>query len=305
MLLKMSQLLSLIMLSACSLFQTQEYSHMDDLYWSQQVIDSKTAKISILEVLKRKNTNLYEQIIKDSKDPLLTGFWGKSLNFDSGAKKQIIDDQIIKDLTSLFLPNEPFNKLIVHAGVAHTYGYLFSVLDTPYGFKRKRWVLPTLNFAFSLSGQSLSPETLEGGLLSNVTFFMGTLAFKNEKDRVSLKALTNVASEIRTFNYFALTLEHLEEDLPGHVLRTTLLPLPKKLPQEENDYLLIYSVWDKKQSKEFLITAFPIKKDAYQKITAAETLGPHRPISIRYNTYLEGLMNQVLTGNRKIWLETR
>lgn len=278
----------------------------DDRYWSGLVKMSEDNRTSIMDVLKKKNLSLYYQIINDSKDPELLSFWGQSQNYDSGAKKQIISDAITTDLLAQFgLKNEATKYKVVHAGIAHTYGYLFSVLDTPYGYKRKRWTLPTLNFAFSLNGNSLSPETLEGGLLSNVTYFMGTLAFKNDSDRSRLKKLKNVSSEIKTFNYYSLNVEHLDEDLENYTLRTTLLRLPFKGEGEENDYLLIYSIMDKLASKEFLVTAFPIKKDAYKKIVAPEGLGANRPVVLRYNAYLDGLMEQKLTGNRKFFTESR
>lgn len=295
--------LILLQLTSCSVFQANPYSQQDDLYWSALVDETQAGKKSIVDVIEKRNGLLFNQMINDSKDPLLLTFWGQSSNVDSGAKKQIINDEINQNLHLLFgLKSD--NKT-VHAGVAHTYGYLFSTLDTPYGYKRKRWIQPTLNFAFSLKGLSLSPQAGEGGLLSNLTYFAGTLAFSKNIERAELKKLKNVSMEIKNFNYFSLSLEHLEEEIPGFVLRTSLLRLPLKSESEENDYLLIYSILDQSKNKESLITVFPIKADAYQKLTDPKTLGNNRPISIRYNAYLAGLMDQKLTGNRRIFKESR
>ena len=194
--------------------------------------------------------------------------------------------------------------MIVHAGVTHTYGYLFSVLETPYGFKRKRWIEPTLNYAFSFNGNSLSPSTLEGGLLSNITYFTGRLAFKKEKEKNELKKIKNVSKEGLNFDYSKLAVEVLEEQIntpvtSGITLRTSLIRFPLKRDGEENDYLLIYSIYYPKMNKEVLITAFPIKKDAYNKITSTEGLGATEPITIRYNAYVDGFMDKKLTGIRK------
>lgn len=289
-------------LISCSNLNPRPPSLKDDQYWSDLVSQSVNTKRSILKILEEKDPALYKQIVNDSADPILQSFWGLSQNFDSGAKKKILDDQLITDLQAQFgIKNDNF---IVHAGITHTYGYLFSVLQTPYGQKRKRWTDPTLNYAFSFSRNSLSPETMEGGLLSNITYFAGVLAFKNEADRKDLRNLKNVSSEILNFDYSKLSVENLEEQIisnRGNVaaLRTTLVRLPFKKEGEENDYLLIYSIIHPNNKKEVLITIFPIKKDAYKKIAAEESLGANQPIMVRYNAYLGGLMEQTLTGSRK------
>jgi hypothetical protein len=177
------------------------------------------------------------------------------------------------------------------------------VLNTPYGYKRKRWTGSTLDEAFSLKGNGLSPETLEGGLLSNVTYFAGTLAFKNEQDRQALKNLKNVASEIKNYDYHSLPVEHLEEEIPGFILRTALIRFPFKKETEENDYLLVYSIMNEKFKKEFLITAFPIKKEAYKKIISPQMLGINKPIVIRYNGHLEEFTERSLLGTRSFQKE--
>ncbi len=295
---------TLLFFASCSVLQQTPHSCIDDQCWEQLVKTSEESHSSILDVVKRKNPSLYYQIINDSKDPQILGLWGQSQNFDSGAKKQIVSDEIISALHTQFGARFDVSNVdkVVHAGITHTYGYLFSVLDTPYGYKRKRWVLPTFNFGFSLKGQSLSPEATEGGLLSNVTYFMGMLSFKNESDRNTLKSLKNVSNEIRNFDYQSLkNVEFLEETFSNFTLRTTLVPLPQKSKGEENDYLLIYSIMDHKLSKEILITAFPIKFDAYKKITSSEFLGSDKPIIIRSNAYLAGLMNQKWSGVRKLF----
>lgn len=299
------KLLSLLILSSCALFKTDQYSLKDNLYWGHIVEDAQNSKTPFMEITKKESPIIYHQIMIDSEDHQLLTFWGKSLNFDSGAKKQIIDDKIISELHTQFGLNEKIENYVVHAGIAHTYGYLFSNLQTPYGHKRKRWIEPTLNFAFNLQGSSLSPETMEGALLSNVTYFIGTLAFSQDQDRKNLKDLTNASSEIRSFNYYSLSVEHLEEELPGFTLRTSLIHFPFKREHEENEYLLIYSVLNQSLKREVLITAFPITHDAYKKIVDPKNLGTKQPISIRYNAYLAGLMDQKLSGNRKIWVETR
>lgn len=294
-------LVSLFLISCAHNTHKKEHTQKEDIYWSELVNEAEISKTPILSLLMNKNAGLYKQIEKDSKDSNLLAFWGQSLNFDSGARQKIVADKILNDLHSQF--GQKTDNMIVNAGITHTYGYLFSVLDTPYGYKRKRWTEPTLNYAFGFSGNSLSPETIEGGLLSNLTYFAGTLAFKNANDRNALKKLTNVSKEVLNFDYTKLPVVHLDEEFSHYALRTTLVHFPFKSATEENDYLLIYSIVNKELKKEVLITAFPIKKDAYNKITAHEFIGSNQPISVRYNAYLEGFMNQKISGVRKIMPE--
>jgi hypothetical protein len=265
-----------------------------DQFWNELVEESRQSNLGIIKVLKENNPALYKQVLMDSKDPLLPMLWGKSFNFDSGAKKQIVDEEIIKDLQALF--NISNDNKIVHAGIMHSYGYLFSTIDTPYGYKRKRWVAPTLNYAFRLSHNSLSPTTMEGGLLSNLTYFIGMIALS---DKTQLSIFKNVSNEIFTFDYSKLSVERLEEQTKEYTIVTNLVKLPRKLEKDDNEYLLIYSINDHRINKELLITAFPINSDSYKKIVAPSSLGANQKISLRYNAYLERAeINS--TGTRKL-----
>ncbi len=248
-------------------------------------------------MIEENNAALYNQMLLDSKDPMLPMFWGKSHNFDSGAKKVIVDEKIIEDLQRLF--NIKNDNKIVHAGVIHTYGYLFSTIETPYGYKRKRWIEDTLNYGFGLTGKGLSPETIDGGLLSNVTYFSGMIALS---DKTQLNLLKNVSSEIVAFDYTKLSYQRIEESTKDFVLITNLVKLPMKKEKEENDYLLIYSINDLRIGKEFLITAFPVNTQSRDKILDPKELGAGKKITIRYNAYLDGLENN-FTGTRKIILK--
>lgn len=247
-----------------------------------------------MRTLEDNNPALYNQILKDSKDPYLPMFWGQSLNFDSGAKKQIVDEKIISDLQALF--NIKNDNKIVHAGVMHTYGYLFSTITTPYGYKRKRWIEPTVSAAFGLEGNSFSPETIDGGLLSNVTYFSGMLSFKNKTE---LSLLKNVSNEVFTYDYAKLSVDRVEEEIKGYTLVTTLVRYPVKLMVADSDYLLIYSTVNHQTNKELLVTAFPINAEAYGKIIDKSAMGLNQKITLRYNAYLDGVGNN-LTGVRKL-----
>ncbi len=290
--------IALVIISCSGLEST--FSENTDQYWSRLVRLAEQNHMSILETIKTENPHLFNQIEADSKETALLAFWGKSLNFDSGAKKQILSDAIVSDLHKKF--GITHDNKIVHAGITHTYGYLFSVLETPYGYKRKRWIEPTLNYGFAFLGNSLSPETMQGSLLSNITYFVGKIAFKQESQQKALDQLRNVSLEVKNFDYSKLNITYLEEEIDHSpvTLKTALVKLPFKKAEEENDALLIYSVWNELEKKEVLITAFPIKKDAFAKIVDPAFLGKNQKILVRYNAFIEGPMDQKLTGTRKI-----
>lgn len=135
-------ILTLIITSSCAHKKARNitaHRPTEDQYWNEMALESTESHTSILNMIEENNPALYNQILKDAKDPYVAMFWGKSLNFDSGAKKKIVDDKIIEDLQRLFsIQND---NRIVHAGIMHTYGYLFSTINTPYGYKRKDGLL--------------------------------------------------------------------------------------------------------------------------------------------------------------------
>lgn len=264
-----------------------------DQYWNSVADESVEGKQPVIQILDETYPHLSKQIVKDSHDPYLPMFWGESKNFDSNAKKIIVDENIIEELQNLF--NIKNDNKIVHAGIIHTYGYLFSTINTPYGYKRKRWITPTLNKGLGLKSKAFSPETNEGGLFSNITYFGAMVAFKNKTE---LSLLKNVSNEVFTFNYSKLKIDRLEEISNEHTLVTTLVKFPNHTG-DENDYLLVYSVIDKKLNKELLITAFPVDEESYKKITATELLGNSQKISLRYNAHLANFGDSQM-GIRKL-----
>ena len=150
----------------------------DNHYWNTLTIDILKGDKDLIASI--------PHIENDLADQTLLAHWGQSLNFDSNAKKIIVDHQIMNKLQAAFgVKND---NLHVHAGIIHTYGYLFSIIETPYGHKRERWIAPTLNIGFNLQNDSLVPWTSEGSLFSNVTYFAGKIAFK----KTSVENLKNV-----------------------------------------------------------------------------------------------------------------
>lgn len=241
-----------------------------------------------------KNLSIYHpkllaQINLDSKDPYLLMFWGKSYNTDASGNETIVNEDLLKVLHQKF--NSYTTGKSAHAGIIHTYGYLFSLLDTPYGFKRKRWVDQSLNQAFSFENLSLSPDSLDGGLLSNLTYFIGMITLKN---KTNLQLLKNVSQEIKRYDYDGLKIFHLIEKTKDVIIKTSFVTFPKKISNEDNSYLLIYTIFDLKLDKEFLITAFPVNQKTFLNAQDIKNLGKNKSISLRYNAahdqFVEGTL---------------
>ncbi len=247
---------------------------------------------------------LFTQIQKDANDEILKNFWGHSLNFDSGAKSEILDLGQMQSLAKFFNVSYGLENKSIHAGVMHTYGYLFSTLNTPYGFKRSRWIAPDLKEGFNLLDQSLSANPKEGTLLNNLTYFMGKIAFKTKEQLASLEKLTHVSSEIKNFPYKKLEIVELEEKIakPESIKLTLRTYLVRFFNSNnlKNQFALIYGIEDATSKEIKLITLFPINRESYLKTIDSNLLGKDRPILIRYNAFIGQTKDDRYSGDRVI-----
>src|SRR5262245_47126296 len=91
---------------------------------------------SVVAVLRKLCPPVYRQIVQERKRPEVLSLWGRSSNVDENAGKVIVHPAILRAIGEL--AGVPMPGRIVHAGLQHTYGYLFSLIETPYGFKRDR-----------------------------------------------------------------------------------------------------------------------------------------------------------------------
>lgn len=296
-------ILILGLLSSCSHLFTSEFTK--DNYW-EKIVNSYNGKQDFVQHIKQNEKNIYSQLELIKNDQQLISMWGLSQNFDSGAKQIILAEKIIGDLQGYF--NVKNDNQIVHAGIMHTYGYLFSTLNTPYGFKRWRWTIPTFTEGMGLKDKSIGPHPKFGTLLSNLTYFAGKIAFKSKARIEELEKLKNVSNEIKNFPFQNLEVVTLEEQVTNskkfnYLFKTNFVKILNKVTknhQEENDYLLIYSIVEPESKIEKVITVFPIKKDAYLKSTDELLLGTDRPIFVRYNAFIGTSKDDRLSGNRVI-----
>ncbi len=235
---------------------------------------------------------LLAQLDADRAAPALLGLWGESINFDELVNGEIVSPAVLGFIAARLGAPAPRGR-IMHAGAEHTYGYLFSLLPTKFGFKRARWVSPDIEEGLGLPKGSVGPAPAAGTLLSNVTCLAGGLALRG--DKAARKPLASSCAHspaaIRNFKPAAVKRPRLSEtvSLPGGrkvTLRTDLVPFIKS--SGGNTYLLVYSISDSSLKHAYLVTAFPVNDGFVKSVTDAAGLGKEMPVQTRYNAYVEG-----------------
>lgn len=247
--------------------------------------------------------------------------WGRSINFDESAKAIIVPDAVLDAvLARAKVPargtgvDSMHPERIAHAGFEHTYGYLLSSLKTAYGFKRLRWVRPDIENGFGITPGTITPLPEKGGLFSNITYFAGQIAFRddNAQDEAARKILrraSGVSKNLRKFNYKSirgrrlLEVIHLEGGRTVEI-RTDFVPFtaPTGEATGGNSELLIYSFRDSALKLPYLVTAFPIAKGFSDSALNPKGLGNDQTIITRYNAWVPGVTEskKTLAGNRSV-----
>jgi len=255
----------------------------------------------LAQVLETYAPGILKQLDADRSNRAALDLWGRSVNFDELAHGVIVSTDILNFFAVRLDAPKP-DGVIMHAGIDHTYGYLFSLLQTQFGFKRARWVQPDIGEGLGLPRGLISPVPTEGTLLSNVTCLAGTIALKDDKAASALlkKASARCAAPLRKFKARGRIRLTEEVTLAGGrkvALRTDLVPFSKAYGG--NSFLLVYSVYDSAAKRVFLITAFPVAEGFMKSITAQDGLGTDKPVQPRYNAYVEGFTG-VLKGRRSV-----
>jgi hypothetical protein len=241
------------------------------------------------------------QIRQDAvaKGPL--SFWGRSHNFDEIAQATIVEPCIV-ELIAL-LAGRRMSTVSPHAGLLHTYGYLFSVLETPYGFKRERWLETDIEDAFGLDASTLSPSPLSGTLLSNATWLAGLFAFRSHAAAMFCMReylAGKVADDLLRLDAGRLSHVRFTETVSVNWysrrrrfrLQTDLVQFPNAVSR----YLLIYSVDDCTSGRQSLVTMFPASDALYELLQDRAEVGRQADIRLRYNAWVPCLNGKVLTG---------
>ena len=245
--------------------------------------------------------DLVAQIGRDATRMGPLSFWGRSINFDELANQTIVDSAIIQLLSQI--SGKKLSRKWPHAGLQHTYGYLLSLIQTPYGMKRDRWIDTSLETAFGLNHSVLSPVPNEGTLLSNATWLAGQIAFRgNEANQNWLRSyLTGkCSSELDAISFCDLPQNRIVETVHGKndssnkiwSLQTDLVPFPT----DSTISLLVYSVREETSGKHSLMTLFPAGQETQQELLARTEVACRDDIRLRFNAYVPALAGHVLNG---------
>jgi len=246
---------------------------------------------------------LLPQLDADRANPALLKLWGESINYDELANGEIVDPGLLAFLSARLGAAAPRGRLM-HAGAEHTYGYLFSLLPTKYGFKRARWVRPDIEDGFGLPRGSAGPNPPAGTLLANVTCLAGGIALKDDPAAWALlsRAAGGCSPAVKKFSFSGVKRTRLTEEvaLAGGrkvALRTDFVPFARSAGG--NTHLLVYSVYDSALKQAYLVTAFPVAQAFVESATAADGLGKDKPVQTRYNAHVEGMTGAgKFTGTR-------
>ena len=236
---------------------------MKNKWWTiaQQLIDAADMEKS-LSLFQQLVPNIVEQLQVDVRPRGPMSFWGRSHNFDELANAQIVDPVILQAIGHF--ANRQLSIRCPHAGLQHTYGYLFSVLKTPYGYKRDRWLETSIEDAFRLDRSTLSPSPLSGSLLANASWLSGIIGFRGHKTTLSrLKGYLakKVPSDLHSVRIEELKhirlVECVTTDWRCKVRRYNLQTDVVRSPHNKSLFLLVYSIQDSSTGKHVLVTMFP------------------------------------------------
>lgn len=271
---------------------------------AQKMIAAAERGQAVAPLLVRLCPGIARQIRRDRRHPKLFGFWGRCANVDEIVGKTIVHPAIPETIGKL--AGVPMRGRFVHAGLQHTYGYLFSVLETPYGRKRDRWISTSLERGFGIDESLLGESPRQGTLLANLTWFLGQIVHRGRHR--SLRALGRIAAavarELVDYDFARLAVCRIVETaaLPGIrgeiKLFTDLVSYP--IPPAETGVagtLLVYSAQHGARSPIKLITAFPVNRQTINDLKASVRPGKVE-VRLRYNAYALGFYGRALSGRR-------
>ncbi|TWU02995.1 hypothetical protein [Stieleria varia] len=264
-----------------------------------------------VEQLQRLCPDVVCQLEQDSGrgGPLI--FWGTCRNVDELAGKVIVDPGILKLIFRV--AEQRLDIEFPHAGLQHTYGYLFSVINTPYGKKRERWTSDALEHSLALPSDTLSPAPATGTLLANATWLAGNIAFRGHARRNWLiRCLRKrVASAMGQLDIDAMTRLRSVETISlqrdrGRDASVSLITDLLRLPQTERgaeEWLLVYSVNDSRKPHPEIITLFTVAQAFVQAVRERSAKGKLDDIRLRYNAWVPGFPAAPQSGTVRLVTE--
>lgn len=270
---------------------------------SEAMVAAAQSGQAVLPVLRSVCPHVYRQIAQERKNTELLALWGRSDTVDENVGRQIVHQAILEAIGEL--AGVRMRGRFVHAGLQHTYGYLFSLIETPYGRKRERWVSTDLEKAFGLDPSLLSDRPKEGTLLANLTCFLGHIVYRGRPRRRLLfeRSAAAIAPALLEYDYDRLAVCRVVEEPsanrnggPQVLLITDLVTFPKRRTDEST--LLVYSIARGSDAASKLITTFPVTSETVRQIRDSVRPNEKVEIRLRYNAYVRGLHGRTVIGRR-------
>ncbi len=273
---------------------------------AQEIISGNQSAISAASLLKLRAPELYEQICRSGKCQSLLNLWGECLNVDDNTSEEIVDPSILKLLGEL--TGVSMDSPVVHAGIQHSYGYLFSLIETPYGQKRERWTERSLETALEFSRPTFQPITRHGTLLLNLTYFLGRIMFRGRRSEIArLRRSRHIVDpHLTDVNYRQLKCYRIIEEIGTGKQRiqaiSDLLTLANSPDPEALHAFLIYGIRSEWSDDFKLITAFPISAESFH-LLLEPPCGVKVRVQLKYNAYSAGVTREPTQGKRTISIQ--
>ncbi len=271
------------------IIQTNSIFPKNDQDWNAIAteLQSKTSVDELDAVFREKLPTILADIQYEAKNTAYHALWGQSINFDELAKGTIVAPSILDYLLGEFQA-PPRQDRYSHAGLEHTFGYLFSTLQTAFGFKRARWIGTDIEVGFGLPVGMMSPFPSEGTLFSNVTYLAAHIAFRDKPELIAIAENNSyaVSAEVKALAKSKFTIRRLEESVEQPLaakIHTDIVTFPNAPATQSNQFWLVYSI------DNHLITAFPVGKSFVDGVFDLSLQGSGVVIQTKYNAYIPGI----------------
>ncbi|MFK7741935.1 MAG: hypothetical protein AB8H80_16580 [Planctomycetota bacterium] len=251
-------------------------------------LTAATSKQQRRSILAERAPGLLAELQRVREAPWALDAWGVSHNHDENAGQRTVAAgalAAVADATGHKLPVQA-----CHSGLLHTYGYLLSTIETPYGKKRDRWLQPSIENGFGLK-RLLRPMPREGSLLDNVTWWLARIAFRDDPAWQRRLQRSPAAATIRSYSYESLAATRITQRVRLENRRmvdlcTELVPFPH--PRQRAPHgVLIY--WQRTSATgPRLLTMFPVSRQTMQTCLAAAAPESQDSLLPRYNACIEG-----------------
>jgi len=262
--------------------------------WQQLAIDLlRTANGSARRgaaLLAERAPALHDEIRSVREHPWPLALWGTSRNHDEKADVRIVEPDALRTVAHLAGVALPLRAC--HAGLLHTYGYLFSTIDTPFGRKRDRWIRRTIEDGLGLRGL-LRPTPRDGTLLHNVTWLLARVAWRDDASMLRRlgRLRDGVADGVRDHAFSSLRVTRITRrvrlaDRRVVELCTELVPL-RAGARSGHDALLIYWYRTRADGKR-LLTTFPVGEGVVRELRDEARDTVLEGVRPRYNAVIPG-----------------